>query len=882
MIASARKRFLLQISRKTRRLLSLCALIGGFVGFFVFDARAQGNTGDAAKRLLIRRPARSWEFLCAVGKRAGIFGNESGRAEGWVYPLKVMRDFHVTIHHDGKALPGESLVRMIEARPESTTLIYAGDTFTVREKFFVPVDEAGAVITFEVETEQPLELEVAFHRDFQLEWPAAIGGTYENWDAGLNAFTFGEESHKFAAILGSPTAREPHLEYETNYSSEHENSVRLGVTAKGRETRLIVMAGSVHGAAEAEKTYKTLGASYAELEKQSAAYYSEYLRKTVSLDLPDAQLQEAYDWSRVSLVQGMVANPTMGTGLVAGYRTSGESQRPGFAWFFGRDAFWSTLALNSEGDFANARTALAFVAQFQREDGKIPHEIAQGASFANWFKDYPYGFASADATPLYIIAMNDYVQASGDAEFAKEKWASLQKAYGFLKSTYDSRGLPQNFGIGHGWVEGGPLLPVKSEFYQSGLGSEAVRSLSNLALITGQKELADALQKEAEKQSALVDQSFWIQEKKRFAFAISKDDKQIDELNVLGTVPMWFGSTSDMLASHMEDNLRQITNFDLQTDWGPRIISNQSPVYSGGGYHYGSVWPLFTGWASVAEYRHHQEFAAYQNLRANALLALDGSPGHVTEVLSGDYYQPLSTASPHQIWSAAMVISPVLRGMFGLELDVPNKTLRFVPHAPANWTDYTIENVRLGKSVISIAFHKTPGEISMEITRTGDECAFAFEPTMAGPAMEVRAEVNGKQTPVDYKFYSEHHHIQLKIALQEGKNTIGLHVKNDFGLTYDFRLPPVGSKSSDLRVLSQSGDQYSMTLMLAGCAGGTYDLEVWNPGIIESVVGADLVKQPDRTAKLRVHFEGNGEYSNRQVEIRFRQSKVSKKAKLKE
>jgi len=63
----------------------------------------------------------------------------------------------------------------------------------------------------------------------------------------------------------------------------------------------------------------------------------------------------------------------------------------------------------------------------------------------------------------------------------------------------------------------------------------------------------------------------------------------------------------------------------------------------------------------------------------------------------GDYYQPLSTASPHQIWSAAMVISPVLRGMFGLERDAANKTLTFTPHTPANWTDYKIENIQVGK-----------------------------------------------------------------------------------------------------------------------------------------------------------------------------------------
>src|SRR5205823_15124322 len=61
--------------------------------------------------------------------------------------------------------------------PESSTILYAGDTFTVRETFFVAVHEQGAVILLDVETEQPFEIEAAFHRDFQLEWPAALGAT---------------------------------------------------------------------------------------------------------------------------------------------------------------------------------------------------------------------------------------------------------------------------------------------------------------------------------------------------------------------------------------------------------------------------------------------------------------------------------------------------------------------------------------------------------------------------------------------------------------------------------------------------------------------------------------------------------------------------------
>ena len=135
---------------------------------------------------------------------------------------------------------------------------------------------------------------------------------------------------------------------------------------------------------------------------------------------------------------------------------------------------------------------------------------------------------------------------------------------------------------------------------------------------------------------------------------------------------MWFGLLDEEKAAEM---ITQLSDSNHQADWGMRIISGRATRYSGGGYHYGSVWPLFTGWASVGEYRYHHEHPAYANLRANALLALDGSPGHVTEVLSGDYYQGLSTSSPHQIWSAAMVVAPVLRGMLGLSTDAQNATL---------------------------------------------------------------------------------------------------------------------------------------------------------------------------------------------------------------
>jgi len=836
------------------------------------SAHGLGRAAEAQSRSLeLSRPVRPWEFLSAVGTRAGLFGNEAGRMEEWVYPLKLLRDFHLQFHTEGRVLPAETLVRTLITRPESSTIVYTGDTFSVRETFFVPVNEPGAIISLEVETEFPLEIEAAFLRDFQLEWPASLGGTYSFWDKDQRAFYLGEETRKFAALVGSPSATEERGEYQTNYSESAVNSFSLGVTNKGKDTKLIVMAGSLDGRPQAEATYKKLAAGYAELLRASVEYYRKYLDDTVSVELPDTQIQQAYDWSRVSMVQGIVNNPFLGTGLVAGYRTSGESQRPGFAWFFGRDSLWTSLALNAAGDFATTRTALQFISKYQREDGKMPHEIAQGASFVPWFKDFPYGYASADATPLYIIAMDDYVTESGDVAFAKEKWDSVWKAYQFLRSTYDEQGFPKNFGIGHGWVEGGPLLPVTSEFYESGLGAEALRALSNLARLTGKDAVATELAQAFEKQASKVNDAFWLADKQRYAFALGTDGKPIDEPSVLATVPMWFGLPDQKNASAM---ITQLAGADHQTDWGMRIISNRSPKFSGGGYHYGSVWPLFTGWASVGEYRYHRPQPAYANLRANALLALDGSLGHVTEVLSGDYYQPLSTSSPHQIWSAAMVVSPLLRGMLGLASDARNSTLTFAPHLPADWNSLGIDNLRVGENKLQLNYTRTAEGIFLAAGRTAGtgESIIEFRPSISLRATVQKVELNGKPVAFRVEANDEDQHVIVRFPVSEGSTLLHIFVLNDFTVSAASPLPPLGNQSRGLRILSEtwSPARDQLTLDLSGASGAQYELKVWNPSQIQRVEGADLKKDSARSSiTLQIPNSDSEPYVHAKVVFHF-------------
>jgi glycogen debranching enzyme len=787
---------------------------------------AQGlpNPGQAGMEL--SRPIRTWEFVSSTGQRAGLLGNERGTLEAWVYPLKILRDFQVRFHVGGLVIPAEALARTLLVHPESSTIVYSGDSFSVRQTLFAPVHEPGAVIGFEVHTTQPLEIEVSFRSDFQLEWPASLQGVSEDWDPSLHAFRFTEESGRFEAIVGSPTATTNSEEYSTNYFSSPRDCFLLGVTPGGEALKLVVIAATFDARQSLPELYRHLANDYSSLLTASGNYYRDSLSHTIGLELPDKQMQSAYDWARVSMLQGIVDNPLVGKGLVAGYNQSGRDYRPGFAWFFGRDAEWTSLAFGAEGDFATARAALDFVSAHQRADGKMPHEISQSATFLDWFNKTPYAYAAADSTPLFIIAADDYVTRSGDVEFAREKWDVFLRAYQFLLSTYDAQGLAQNSGVGTGWIEGGPLYPVRTELYQAGLGVEALRALSHLASIAGKEDQARELREAFQEKQKILENAFWSPEKKIYAYAIEPENKRADTVSVLSAVPMWFRLLDEDRARGM---IEQLAAPDQQTDWGMRILSSRDPRYDPSGYHFGSVWPLFTGWAAVGEYRYHQALPAYLNLRSNALLTLDGSLGHTTEVLSGDYYQTLSTGTPHQIWSAAMVVNPLLSGLFGLTEDANGCNLGFAPHVPVGWDAFSVNNIHLGKVSADLRYESTAGKIALTIESNGigvRNCTLDFSPAVSLRATIQKVESAGRAVPFQVDSNSTDQHVTVKIPVRNGRSTIEIHLKNNFEIGMSSTLPPLGGSSRGLRLISQSWSPSRdlLTVSVAGTPGETYEL----------------------------------------------------------
>ena len=234
----------------------------------------------------ISRAARSWEFTDATGPRAGLFGDEKGDLEAFVYPLKVLRDFRLVFHAGGHEIPAASIARRIVSAAASYTIIYSADDFRVTEELCVPRNLSGVLIRLGIEAQNPLRIDFRFTRDFQLMWPGSFGSSYGQWDAAKGVYRMGADGQTYAAVLGSPGAAPVDLDYATNYSSSTEATFTLG-TVHGTAERTIAIAASLKSLDEALAAYRDLIARPAALVDETARFYRDYLAGTVGLRLPD-------------------------------------------------------------------------------------------------------------------------------------------------------------------------------------------------------------------------------------------------------------------------------------------------------------------------------------------------------------------------------------------------------------------------------------------------------------------------------------------------------------------------------------------------------------------------------------------------------------------
>jgi len=858
--------------------------------------------------LQLDRRTQAGSFFDVVGHRSVVLGYENRTLEAWVYPLKILDDFELSFRIEGYPLEfrGPDIEVKIDVRPEATVFTYSHAAFTVRQITYAPVDEPGIIILLEVQTVLPMTVTGSFRPRLKLAWPAGLMTGNVEWDEKEHVYYLTEESKRFVGIVGSPAALDmsvmPYQEEPRDVPIRFD--VQPSMEALKSHFIPIVIAGSVEGRDKAKGAYNRLLTSAQTLYEKNVAYYSRLQNETTTIKTPDERLDQAFQWAKVGIDKGLATNPFLGTGLVAGFRTSGDSERPGFAWFFGRDALWTSLAINSYGDFDTTRTALDFLRKFQREDGKIPHEISQSASLIPWFTAYEFPWNSADGSPLYVIAHGDYWRASGDTDFLKTNWQSIVKAYRFsAASETDGNQLIENSTgtkFGHGWVEGGGLYPPYEEIYMQGLWIEASRSLSEMASAVGDSELARTAGANAERTRLAMEQNYWLTERGFYAFATkrppakppkadpgpNRDLRQsrmeelskariIDEDTVLPAVPLWWRTVND---DHAQSEIDHLGSAHMATDWGTRIISNESKLYDPLSYHNGSVWPLFTGWTSSAAYAYGRPQVGYQALMANALLTYTSALGYVTELLSGDFNAPFGRSSHHQIWSEAMVVTPIVRGLFGLQVSRGAKELRFAPQLPANWDQVEARNVAVGNIRYDVSLRRGTGQMIITVKRSASNAVAAAEPVRLTVApsfpLDTRVrmvKVGGHKVGFEASRIGDTQIASVSFDLDRQNAEVVFSYDEGTDVYLEQEIPAPGARNQGLRILRSTADAAGLRLVLEGLGGRSYILHVRSPRQLSAPLGVRLETKPNSNHELSVKFDGPPDiYVQQQLTIAFR------------
>ena len=622
-----------------------------------------------------------------------------------------------------------------------------------------------------------------------------------------------------------------------------------------REFIPIAVAGGTAPREEVFDSYERLIAEARALYAAKRAWADSVLASTVSIESPDPQLDLALEWAKINLEEQRVCNPDLGCGFVAGWGHSRNGTRPGFGWFFGGDAAQTMFAMEALGQWELVAEELAFLALYQRDDGKITHEISQAAARIPWFDVYPYAYYHADTTPYWMVALYEYWRASGDDDLLRELWPAYRRAWAWcLTAETDGDGIIENTVGGLAAVEVGGLgAALHQDIYLAGIWVAALEGTRVLAERMGDAGIADRARALAPRARTTLNDAYWLEDAGHHAFGILADGGTNDNLTVWPATAAAFGLFDEARA---RATLAHLASDRISSDWGAHMLSTESELYHPLQYNMGTVWPFVTGYVSWAQYRYGRPWAGFHLMDAVKQMTFDWSLGRHPELLSGTFYEPLDQTVPHQFFATSALVTPLLRGVIGWEPDAPLDRARLAPQLPPDWPAVTVRRLRAGETTTDVEIRQRwteeGGEQRTTLTTRGPALTFGLVPDVPAGARDVSISVNGVATELTEDG-------TLEMTLGE---TVAAGARAEIVVTWGGGLaiaPPrinlePGQGSSGLRILDFDANPDGWILSVEGLAGRSYEFGIFGATVEPDVVEGAATTALANPATVRITF----------------------------
>jgi glycogen debranching enzyme len=381
--------------------------------------------------------------------------------------------------------------------------------------------------------------------------------------------------------------------------------------------------------------------------------------------------------------------------IIAGARSLPAAGLPWFMTMFGRDSILTSLqalpfapdlaatTLRVLGDWQGSR-----VDDFRDEDpGRILHEMRYGELTA--FQERPHSpyYGSVDATPLWLVLLDEYERWTGDSDLVREFESEARAALHWIDAYADLQGngyiayqrRNEQTGLENqcwkdswdsisyrdGRLPGFPRATCELQGYAFDAKVRAARLARQFWNDPG---LADELERQAADLKERFDRDFWIDDGEYYALALDADGTRVDSLSSNIGHLLWSGIVDDAKAPAIASHL---LGSRLFSGWGVRTLAEGEARYNPIGYHVGTVWPFdnsFIAWG-LRRYGFKVEAA---RVAAGVLEAAEFFQGRLPEAFGG-YERSLTkfpvqypTACSPQAWSTGAPLL-FLRTVLGLE-----------------------------------------------------------------------------------------------------------------------------------------------------------------------------------------------------------------------
>jgi glycogen debranching enzyme len=243
---------------------------------------------------------------------------------------------------------------------------------------------------------------------------------------------------------------------------------------------------------------------------------------------------------------------------------------------------------------------------------------------------------------------------------------------------------------------------------------------AQLASALGQPETAQGLEEQAKRLQERFEQAFWCEEHSTYALALDGKKRPCCVRTSNAGHALFTGIASPEHARRVAGTLLDPDSF---SGWGIRTVASSEKAYNPMSYHNGSVWPHDNALIASGLARYGLKDLVVQVMSGLFDTTLFVDLHRLPELLCGfprrtDEAPTLyPVACSPQSWAAGSVFM-LIEAMLGLSIKAPQRQIVFT-HAllPECLRWMQIKNLRVGPSVIDLAFQRYGDDVAVNVMR---------------------------------------------------------------------------------------------------------------------------------------------------------------------